>query len=202
MLTEWINPAYINKKTVQELHKKYKKAKPYPHLVLPHFFAVRKILQLRATLLHESFQRLDKDLFSFNTTKELRNTPAIQEFYKFFSSPTFAALLEHITGESLGPVADMHGHLFTQGDYLLYHDDLVEGRKLAYVINLSQAFTSKDGGRLCLYDVKKPQKPIVRIVPEFNSFVCFKVSSKSLHAVEEVLSNKKRLTIGGWFYGY
>jgi len=201
MLREWISPQYFNKQN--NLKKKFKASKPYQHLILKDFFNPTKLETLRKKLLTEPFERIDKDLFSFQNTKDLAasNNPAIQEFYKFFSSNEFRQLMQQITGEKLGSISDMHGHLFKQGDYLLFHDDQVEKRKIAYVINLSKAFTKKDGGRFMMYDVKRPQKPAITIVPQFNTFVCFKVSAHSLHAVEEVLSNKKRLTIGGWFYG-
>ncbi|MBI4140345.1 2OG-Fe(II) oxygenase [Candidatus Woesearchaeota archaeon] len=201
MLTEWISLQYFNKQTTSK--KKFKAAKPYPHLILKDFFNQTKLETLRAALLAEPFEHIDKDLFSFENTKDLAasNNHAIQEFYKFFSSNEFKQFMQQITGEKLGSISDMHGHIFKQGDYLLFHDDKVEKRRIAYVINLSKAFTKKDGGRFMMYDVKRPQKHAVAIVPQFNTFVCFKVSARSLHAVEEVLSDKKRMTIGGWFYG-
>ena len=96
---------------------------------------------------------------------------------------------------------DMHAHLYGQGDYLLFHDDVVEKRKIAYILYLSKGFSVKDGGRLELYNVENPLKPQKSIIPDFNSFLCFKVSRKSLHAVEEIKTRKQRVTIGGWFYG-
>ena len=94
----------------------------------------------------------------------------------------------------------MQSHIMVQGDYLLFHDDVVEGRSIAYIVYLTD-LSPKDGGALRLYDIKKPLNPAKHIYPKFNTFACFKVSSKSLHDVEEIKSKKQRLTIGGWFYG-
>ena len=201
MITNWITKKY--NKNASQLTKKFKTAKPYPHLVLHDFFNPAKLEQVRKTLLKEHFERIDRDLFSFENTKDLAASKShvIQEFYHFFSSTEFRKFVEQMTGEKLGSISDMHGHLFKQGDYLLFHDDLVEQRKIAYVVNLSNGFTSKDGGKFMMHDIKKPRKPAVVVLPKFNTFVCFKVSTKSLHAVEEVLTDKKRLSIGGWFYG-
>ena len=108
--------------------------------------------------------------------------------------------MEKLTGERLSQKIDMQSHSMTAGNYLLFHDDVVEGRKIAYIAYLSD-LGPHDGGRLRLYDLKNPVNPIKQIVQKFNSFACFRVSNKSLHDVEEIKSKRQRLTIGGWFYG-
>lgn len=199
MMNAWIDRKYYQHNL--QLTKRFKTTKPYSHLILKNFFNPQKLEALRTALFTEPFERIDKDLFSFENTKDLATSrnPVISEFYQFFSSQEFRKCMEQITGEKLGTISDMHAHKFLQGDYLLFHDDVVERRKLAYVINLSHGFTRQDGGRFMMYDVKKPQKSVISLIPQFNTFVCFKVSNKSLHTVEEVLTNKERLTIGGWF---
>lgn len=203
MLGKWLNAKYTKTPIQRKCYQQFLRAKPFPHLVLPDFFIQKKILEVRNAILRERFERKEIDLFSFEQTGELADSKdrRITEFFKFFSSQEFIQLISEITGERVGKGADMHAHLFKEGDYLLFHDDVVEGRKVAYVANLSLGLKKCDGGRLQLFDAKRPLYPIKEIAPEFNSFVCFQVSAKSLHAVEEVLSNKQRLTLGGWFYG-
>ncbi len=203
MIDEWVNEKYLNSKEIKKIYKNFPKANPYPYFVLSNFFNKNKLLKLRNEILKEKFERQNKDLFSFYNTKELAysKNKFIKEFYMFLSSNEFLNLIKQFTKEIKLKNIDMHAHLFKLGDYLLFHDDVVEERKIAYIIYLSKGFKAKDGGRLQLFDIKNPTKPIKQIVPNFNSFVCFKVSKKSLHAVEEVLSNKERLTFGGWFYG-
>jgi Rps23 Pro-64 3,4-dihydroxylase Tpa1-like proline 4-hydroxylase len=70
------------------------------------------------------------------------------------------------------------------------------------VVNLSQDFTKKDGGALSFFATKagKPTKVAHSFVPTDNTLFLFKVSEKSFHRVDEVLTEKKRLTLTGWFY--
>lgn len=202
MPLNWINPKYMDEGEIKKIRKNFKNAKPYPHFVLANFFNKNKLLKLKKAILKEKFERQDKDLFSFSQTKELSysKNKVIGQFYDFLSSKEFLNLMKRLTNEKSLENADMHAHLYSQGDYLLFHDDVVEGRKIAYIAYLSD-LEPIDGGSLRLYNIKKPLQPIKKIIPRFNSFACFRVSAKSLHDVWEVKFNKKRLTLGGWFNG-
>lgn len=204
MINKWVNKKYLNAQNIKQIRNKFLKAKPYPHFVLKDFLNKNKISELRKAVLEEQFEKQDMDLFSFYNTKELKfsNKDILKEFAHLLSSKNFFNLVKKLTNEKNLENIDMHAHLYKQGDYLLFHDDVVEGRKIAYILYISEGFSAKDGGKLELYDVKNPKKPLKSIIPNFNSFLCFKVSKKSLHAVEEVRSDKQRLTIGGWFYGH
>lgn len=203
MIERWINEKYLENETIKKTIYQFLDAKPYPHFVLHDFLRQDKILKLRNAIFKEQFTRQDKNLFSFYNTQELRfsKSKIVKDFFNLLSSIEFLSLMKNLTKEKSLKSIDMHAHLYRQGDYLLFHDDVVEGRKIAYIIYMSEGFAAKDGGRLELYDTKNPSKPVKSIIPEFNSFLCFKVSGKSLHAVEEVKSAKERLTLGGWFYG-
>ena len=203
MLKNFINKKYLNENEIDRISTKFIKEKPYPHFVLNNFFNKVVVSKLKKEILKEKFYKQDRDLFSFLNTHELKysQNKIIKDFFNFLCLMKFLKYIEELTnGKNLKSI-DMHAHLFKRGNYLLFHDDVVEGRKIAYIVYLSEGFKSKDGGRLQLYDIKNSIKPIKNIVPTFNSFVCFKVSKKSLHAIEEVKTNKQRLTIGGWFYG-
>jgi Rps23 Pro-64 3,4-dihydroxylase Tpa1-like proline 4-hydroxylase len=194
---DWVIGKYINAK----LAKEFKSHRPFPHLFLNDFFT-QKVKLVRTALLNESFVRKDKDLFSFSQTNDLsRSTiPVLREFYSFFSSEKFLNFVSSIVSSKLCSV-DMSGFVYSDGDYLLPHDDRFEGRKIAYVVNLSEGFSEKDGGQLSFFSYKRgPFKIVKSFVPVFNSFVLFEVSKKSFHQVNEVLSDKKRLTLAGWFY--
>lgn len=199
---QWLNPNYLSNKEISKIRNNFLKSKPYLNFALNDFFNKNKLLNLRKEILKEKFQKQDKDLFSFSNTKELKfsNNMLVREFYDFLSSSEFLGLMSKLTNEKSLRHIDMHAHLFRQGDYLLFHDDVVEGRVIAYIIYLSD-LNPNDGGALRLYDANRPLNPVKRINPKFNTFACFKVSSKSMHDVEEVRSEKQRLTIGGWFYG-
>ena len=202
MLTVWLNPKYLNEKEIAKIRNNFLKSKPYPNFALPDFFNKNRLLELKKGILKEKYEKIEKDLFSLSHTKDLASSSnhSVREFYHLLSSKEFVSLMEKLTGEKLSLKIDMQSHSMAQGDYLLFHDDVVERRKIAYIAYLTD-LKSKDGGALRLYDVKNPLNPIKLIHPTYNSFACFKVSNKSLHDVEEVKSDRQRLTIGGWFYG-
>jgi hypothetical protein len=59
-------------------------------------------------------------------------------------------------------------------------------------------------GTLDLYNLDADSQPhdiVKSIVPVRNSFVFFEVTPNSYHQVSEVLSDKDRLSISGWFHG-
>src|SRR3989344_3807966 len=186
MLKDWVNSKYLDKKEISKIRNGFLNAKPYENFSLNDFFRKEKALKLRNAVLKEKFTKQDKDLFSFSNTKEMTysSNPVIKEFFSFLSSKEFLSFMADLTNEKTLSGIDMHAHKFNQGDYLLFHDDVVEGRGIAYILYLSHGFKASDGGRLNLYDIKNPKKPVKSVLPLFNSLACFKVSRKSLHAVE------------------
>jgi Rps23 Pro-64 3,4-dihydroxylase Tpa1-like proline 4-hydroxylase len=203
MLRDWINKKYLDENGIARQAKAFKSSKPYPNFHFMDFFRKEKLEELRKEVLKQEFIRHDKDLFSLSNTKEFTYTDnkTIKEFYTLLSGKEFIGFMKKLTGEKYLKGIDMHAHSMVQGDYLLFHDDVVEGRKIAYIAYLAKGFTPKDGGRLQLFDIKSPREPVASIIPKFGSFAGFEVSEKSVHLVEEVMSDKNRLTIGGWFYG-
>jgi len=190
-----INPKYQN---TSQLKKKFLAAKPFPHLVLKNFFS-KKINKVIPALLKEHCQYMNSDLYQFHQTDDCKNATqeTVKEFHKYFSSQEFIQHIAKITGKKLKSI-DMSGFIYTDTDYLLPHDDRLEGRKIAYVVNLSKNFKKSDGGELQLFSKNKVVKSIT---PTYNTLTIFEVSSKSLHQVQEVFSNKKRITLSGWFHG-
>ena len=192
---KWISPKYL--KGAKSIEK------PFLHFVLKDFFVKNKIEAVRKALLQHNFEQKNADLFSFQQTQEIKQTDdlILQEFYKFFGSGEFRDYVGRLTKTKLKSI-DMSGFIYSSGDYLLPHDDRLETRKVAYVVNLSKDFTKKDGGALDLFTTKKnhPQKIAKSYTPAFNTLFLFKVTRKSFHQVNEVLSNKKRLTLTGWFH--
>jgi len=193
----WVNPVYL--KNAYGLKKQFSANKPFPHLVLGNFFG-KKIHDVAKQVLKEKFVEKNSDLFQFQqmTSDCNRATqPAVKEFHKFFSSKEFIQFISKITNVKLKFI-DMSGFIYDDTDYLLPHDDRLSGRKIAYVVNLSKDFVPEDGGALQFF---KDKKIVKSIPPAFNTLTIFKVSPKSLHQVQEVMLNKKRISFGGWFHG-
>lgn len=198
---KWVNRRYHD---TSLLASKFQKAKPFPHHVLKSFFPASKLELVRKALLKQAFEFKEADLFRFHQTKDIKGSPnpVLKEFFKFFNSKEFCAYISKLTKTKVHS-ADMSGFIYSSTDYLLPHDDRLEGRKIAYIVNLSQGFTKKDGGALSFFNTKKNQPTNIAksFIPEHNTLFLFKVSPKSFHRVDEVVSSKKRLTLAGWFYG-
>lgn len=193
-VSKWVSSSYLNKEI--SLYSKFKSAKPFPHLVLKGFFKNAK--ELKSSLLKEDFHYQNSDLFQFLQTNDCisAKTKLVQNFHKFFGSKEFLKFISEITGKKLKSI-DMSGFIYGDTDYLLPHDDRLEGRKIAYVVNLSENMGKRNGGALAFF---KGKKIVKRIYPSFNALTVFEVSSKSLHEVEEVI-DARRVSFAGWFHG-
>jgi len=190
----WVSSSYLKKKGI--LKKQFKSAKPFPHLVLNDFFKNAKLL--KSALLKENFYYQNSDLFQFHQTNDCSKakTSVVKDFNEFFGSKDFLNFISEITGKKLTSI-DMSGFIYGDTDYLLPHDDRLEGRKIAYIVNLSENFREENGGELAFF---KGKQVVKRIYPKFNTFTIFEVSNKSLHEVKEVI-DKKRVSFAGWFHG-
>ncbi len=197
MVMNLVNPVYL--KNAAGLKKEFAANKPFPHLVLGNFFT-SKINRVAEQVLNEKFIEQNSDLFQFQQTDDCKaaTQPAVKEFHKFFLSKEFISFISQITGERLKFI-DMSAFIYDDTDYLLPHDDRLEGRKIAYVFQVGDNFAKEDGGALQFF---KDKKIVKSIPPTYNTFTIFKVSSKSWHRVQEVMShNKKRISFAGWFHG-
>lgn len=193
----------IQKQDILKMSGKFKKAKPFPHVLIENLLSEDDAKRLQSALQNEVFTEKDSDLFHLWQTSDLESAkqPTLQEFYSFLKSREFAEFMRRLTGIAVEPSAlDVAGSLYKDTNYLLCHDDKVEDRKVAYIYYLSEDFGEDDGGALALLeDVKgKPGKVAKRYYPQWNSLMVFAVSSRSWHAVEEVIGKKSRYAIGGW----
>ena len=205
ILDEWISQRYLDYTFARKLRKNYLKQKPFLHHTLAGFFVNKKINAVRKSLLKQQFERKEADLFSFHQTQDIRYSKnrVLKSFYKLFNSKEFHEYVTLLTGAKLGKALDMSGFIYSDSDYLLPHDDRLETRKVAFVVNLSRGFMKRDGGSLGMFTTRggHPVRMTKTYTPQFNTLFLFTVTRKSFHQVNEVLSNKKRLSFGGWFHG-
>ena len=197
MLNKYINKNHIENEKI--LVKEFLKAKPFPHLIIKDFLKEDLANKLSKELKEEKFTKQESDLFSFSQSNDLEktNNKTLKEFYNLLNSKEFKEYLEKITNIKAYLKIDCSGFIYTNTDYLLPHDDRLETRKVAYVLNLSKDFIKEDGGSL---DFFENNKIIKSITPKFNTFTIFKViENKTYHQVSEVLRDKERLSIAGWF---
>lgn len=189
---------------VKKLRKSFLAAKPFPHVVIDDFLSPEALVELASALQDEDFYLKESDLFTMYQTNDLISStnPSMQKFYDFFKSEEFIGIFHEITGIEFTPdKVDLQGSIYQDTNFLLCHDDQLEGRKLAFLLYLTDMKKS-DGGALTLFDNDHgvPTKVKARIHPKLNRFVCFAVSEISFHEVEEVLVDKQRLALGGWLH--
>eukprot|EP00088_Acartia_fossae_P068302 TRINITY_DN863_c0_g1_i7.p1 TRINITY_DN863_c0_g1~~TRINITY_DN863_c0_g1_i7.p1 ORF type:complete len:488 (-),score=135.69 TRINITY_DN863_c0_g1_i7:92-1555(-) len=158
--------------------------------------------ELHGLELHEK----DNDLYRFHQSSELKavSLPYLQEF-KTTLMEKVKPLVSKMTGIELDDRLALFHARYSRGDYLLCHDDELEGRRVAFILYLVPAdWGHADGGALQLFSTDadgNPGKVVDSIYPVNNSFVYFEVSPVSFHQVAEILSDKTRLSLGGWFHG-
>lgn len=203
-LRHWLNPKYLVPTELERLQKLFLTQKPFPYLEFKNFFQQEKIIPLVKALSEEQFTPQQADLFQFRQTGDMSGTKnkVLLEFRTFLSSPEFISYLGYITSTSLKQRSiDMSGTLYEDTDYLLCHDDQLEGRKIAYFLYLSD-IDKNDGGALNLFSSKEgaPTDAAATILPKFNTFSFFLVSEKSFHEVSEVVRDVQRIAISGWFH--
>jgi len=177
---------------------------PFPHFIIKNFLPQQQAIQLFKALQHEQFELKQSDLFLFYQTNDLISStnPVLQQFRVYLASKQFTTQLTLLTKIKLKPnIIDMSGTIYTDTNYLLPHDDQLQGRKIAYIYYLS-TLQKNDGGALALYHSKnnQPTKITKRIQPTFNTLLLFPVTNTSFHEVEEVITKTQRIAISGWFH--
>ncbi len=173
---------------------------PFLHIEIKNFLPKKNALKLLNALVKEPLYLKESDLFKFKQTKDLSTSNSTQEFIKALKDNL--TNIERITNHPLNPnKIDTSVTQYEDTDFLLCHDDKLEKRGVAFMYYLS-TLKEKDGGCLNLYKTKNraPRKVMKKIYPSFNTLIVFPVTSFSFHAVEEVISNKKRITLSGWVY--
>ena len=125
-------------------------------------------------------------------------------------SSEFCKLISDISGCGiLSDRIDCSCNIYCQGGHLLCHDDVIGTRAISFILYLTdpeEPWTESDGGALELFD-KEECDPFPRtypskfILPNWNKFVFFEVKpGESFHAIQEILGEKPRISISGWFH--
>ena len=182
-LSKWLNNIYLKHIKISSLRKKFSGNQPYPYLELNGFLKDLQARKLLAALTKEKFYMKESDLFQFSQTEDIAASKeeALRAFRDFLRSKRFLSFMESLTGFKLKEdTVDLSGTLYKNTDFLLCHDDQLEGRKIAFLLYLSN-LEIEDGGSLRLFD--KIFKSFKRITPRFNKFVLFEVSKISYHKI-------------------
>jgi prolyl 3-hydroxylase /prolyl 3,4-dihydroxylase len=216
----------ITQETIEALNESYKTHKelidldgislyhePYTHCIIDNLLNNEQFQQeLKQQLLELKFKKKNNDLYKFCQTNDLKKCKkeAILKFKNILYG-NFLSLLKQITNINLSSeVIDMTSSKYSYSDYLLCHDDDIQGkeygRRIAFIYYLiDNNWSISDGGALDLFNINNSYEPIKivkSLVPLNNRLVFFEVSDRSYHQVAEVLTKDKiRLSIHGWFHG-
>ncbi|XP_065577034.1 prolyl 3-hydroxylase OGFOD1-like isoform X2 [Artemia franciscana] len=182
-------------------------SKPFKHLILPDFIEdVETLSSIQKQLLSLDFHEKSNDLYKFRQSSDLKNVESgpVSELKNNLYNQ-FRKWLIEVTGIKLNATVDVSCAQYSSTDVLLCHDDELEGRRIAFIFYLvDENWTADDGGTLDLYSSDEhgdPVKIAKRIIPKKNTLVLFEVTPISYHQVSEVLSEKVRLSVSGWFHG-
>lgn len=179
------------------------------------YCAIKNFVKSDKSLLDDLTQELNdlqmteknNDLYKFHQSGDLKaeKQEMIQKFIHFLQTQV-KEFLKDVTQIELNDEIDLFCAKYNYTDYLLCHDDELEGRRIAFIWYLvPPSWKKKDGGALDLFETQSngdPGEVVKSLTPTHNSFVFFEVTPKSFHQVNEVLTqDKTRLSVGGWFHG-
>ncbi|KTW28326.1 oxidative DNA demethylase [Pneumocystis jirovecii RU7] len=207
---------------LKDVSDAYHSSFPYKHCVLEGWISDNVLRNVRHEILENLvFFEKETDIYKVFQTGDLANLSGLEkdERKRLFSlsalkdalySDEFRRFLSSVTG--CGPlsasVIDISVNMYSQGCHLLGHDDVIGTRSVSFILYLvdpDQPWLPLDGGALRLYSTLCPSFPDSQhekaIFPAWNQLCFFQVvPGFSFHDVEEVYSEKWRLSISGWFH--
>lgn len=181
------------------------KARPFPHVIVRNFLDSPTLDLAIDALAGLEYDFKESDLFSYWASIELTdiNHPAINILRDDLGDEIWRKkVAESFRVKQLSSI-DMSAYVYGLGDFLLPHDDQVEGRIIAYSLHLTPEITEEMGGALNIFKADKEGKSKLAdsIIPEYNSLIMFEVSDRSWHQVSEIVADIQRLTVTGWYHG-
>ncbi|GMT14810.1 hypothetical protein PFISCL1PPCAC_6107, partial [Pristionchus fissidentatus] len=205
-----IHSKFLEGETRREIGLRLKNGDPFPHVHLDNFIGDgnKVITRLQKELSTMEWRRRENDLYTLSQTVDLKSlkateAPCLYSFRRFLIT-SVRSWLSDVSGIELTSEVDSTGSVYTSHDGLLPHSDLIATRHFAFVYYLTdREWSEEDGGFLHLYsanDAHEPVEVVKSLKPQRNSLVLFEVSANSWHRVAEVLSDRNRLSINGWFH--
>lgn len=163
------------------------------------------------------------DLANLEPNSDLaQKMPAVMQLRQVLYSQEWRSFVERVAKLEPGTLnnqVDCACNCHAPGCHLLCHDDVIGTRKVSYIIYLTEPdWKPEEGGALELYDSyvsgkngndeestaarREPETcPSKTVLPTFNSMAFFVVEpGVSFHAVQEVLGERPRLSVQGWYH--
>lgn len=178
-----------------ELRHQFDAALPFPHVVIPNFFADDTATALEADFPlrpDSSWHHYDNPIEQKYALRDFTGLPVIQNVFDCLQSPEFVQLMRSVTGiPGLATDPCLHGaglHAYPRGGKLDIHLDYslhpVTGmeRRVNLIVYMNREWTYA-GGHLQLFNEKL--EPLQSLAPAFNTAVLFRTSDESYHGLPE-----------------
>ena len=119
---------------------------------------------------------------------------------QFFNSPQYLDFIRYFTGERDLNMVGAQATRYRPGQFLRLHDDKhdEEGRRYAYVVNLSRGWEADWGGLLHFTDAEG--RVTDTFLPLFNSLSLFRVPANHHVSLVAPWALDDRLSITGWWH--
>ncbi|CAB9518861.1 Prolyl 3,4-dihydroxylase OGFOD1 [Seminavis robusta] len=224
-----LNPAVQTPAHEQQLKDAYQASTPYHHGRIENVFAPDLLMACKEQIKqHSKVNFKETDLFRVYQSIDFANLtpgselaqqmPAVMQLRQVLYSQEWRSMIERVTNLQPGTLSnqvDCACNCHAPGCHLLCHDDVIGTRKVSYIIYLTEPdWTLEEGGALELYDSvpeednnnnagrREPETcPSKTVLPLFNSMAFFVVEpGVSFHAVQEVLGERPRLSVQGWYH--
>ncbi|CUM62719.1 uncharacterized protein PRCAT00000275001 [Priceomyces carsonii] len=205
-----------------DLKSEVKNSEPYRWGTIKNLIDDSLLRLVRKEVLNEiAFTKKETDIYKVYQSGDLANLsgldwddlsrlPSLYKLRAAIYSEQFRDIVSKITGcgKLSGVKTDMSINTYLKGCHLLTHDDVIGSRRVSFILylpNPDKKWKSHYGGALRLFPAIVPNVPHtdyqVKLVPQFNQIAFFTVQpGLSFHDVEEVRTDKKRLSIQGWFH--
>ena len=205
-----------------DIRKSYDENQPYPHAQIKDLFKPDFLTAIRDEIKGQTkvnFKESDLfrvyqsiDMANLKPGSELSNQlPNVMKLREVLYSQEWRSFMESMAGlppSTLISQIDCACNCHAPGCHLLCHDDVIGTRKISYIIYLTEPdWKPEEGGSLELYGPQKDDDedcsplPVSRAWPIFNSMAFFVVQPGfSFHAVQEVLGDRPRLSLQGWYH--
>lgn len=195
---EYINAQQVNLHQAKAWHEEFRKARPYPYIVIDDFLKPEVALSM-----YEQFPKVDELRKHYKNLNEKKSEgssfdqyhPAFNQVRHELATPEFLTFMEQLTGINDLILPDDHRgsglHQGTDGSFLDVHVDfsvhpiLNLHRRLNLLIFLNKDWKPEYGGALELWDAKVKNLE-AEILPGFNKAVIFECNEVSFHGYNKI----------------
>lgn len=142
----------------------------------------------------------DRHLILESVQRSQREAALLHDVLYFLNSEAFLAFARYLTGEPQLSMVSAQATRYRPGQFLRMHDDRQdeEGRRFAFVMNLSQRWLSDWGG--LLHFVDEAGSVAETFTPFWNSLSLFRVPTVHHVGLVAPWAQEPRLAITGWWH--